>query len=728
MTAFDLLAAPVQKWIRAQGWRELRPIQSRAIQAILGGSRDVIVAAATAGGKTEAAFLPLISQMAAAGAGGQSGFEVVYVSPLKALINDQFRRLEGLCETTDIPVHKWHGDVSSGLKHKARKTPRGVLLITPESLEALFVRNGTEIPRLFAGARAVVVDELHSFLDSERGVHLRSLASRIELAVNRSPRRIGLSATLGDMTLAAAYLRPDAPESVEVIESKGSGAELRLQLRGYMSGDGDEAQRAIEREIAAHLFEKLRDSNNLVFAGSRRTVETYADRLRTLSEERGTPLAFYPHHASLAREHREFVEDRLRKGAPPTTAICTSTLELGIDVGEMTCVAQIGAPFSVSSTRQRLGRSGRRAGKPAVLRQYVIESHLDARSDVADRLRLALMRTIATIELLLENWCEPPISGALHLSTLVHQILSVIAERGGAHAASLYRTLCERGGFRNVDRQTFVAVLRRLGATDVGFIEQAADGLLLLGAKGEKLVEHYGFYAVFMTPEEHRLVCDGRDLGSLPIDNPVAPGSLLIFSGRRWEVVEVRSAERVILVKAATGGKPPQFGGEPGTIHDHVIVRMFALYESDKVPVYLDAGAVELLKEARGHFRALEVAKRAIIRTGAATTWLATRRGTVATASLAVALQNSGFLTQTHDGFLEVRATTGAPSIEDALRAIAESRSTTIDARRVSLMFEKFHPCLDDDLRMIDALSSRLAMSVVPELARQILQGEVGAA
>ena len=260
---FDRLAEPVRRWIWQKGWNSLHDIQERAIPALLNGDRDVIISAATAGGKTEAAFLPLISLVLEHP--GEGGFDLVYVGPLRALINDQFERLEDLCDRAELPVHPWHGDISQGVKARARKNPRGVLLITPESLEALFVLRGLEIPALFMGAQAIVIDELHALLDTERGVHLRSLLTRLELAVGRRIRRVGLSATLGEMELAREYLRPEAPEAVTLLESKSDSQVLKVQIRGYLrrrdrSGtdeeDGDET--AAQRAVAGHLFSRLR--------------------------------------------------------------------------------------------------------------------------------------------------------------------------------------------------------------------------------------------------------------------------------------------------------------------------------------------------------------------------------------------------------------------------------------------------------------------------------------
>lgn len=706
-TAFDKLAHPVQKWVRSKGWRELRQIQADAVHAVTDSACDIIISASTAGGKTEAAFLPLISQVLDDPA-DVCGFDLLYIGPLKALITDQAMRLESICREAELPVYPWHGDVSGSVKKRATKSPKGILLITPESLEALFVRRGLEIPRLFGATRAVVIDELHSVLDSERGVQMRSLLTRLEIAVERPIRRIGLSATLGDMNMASAYLRPDNAGAVKLIEAEGGEAELRLQLRGYVSGNEGENTPSATDAVSEHLFQHLRGSDNLVFAGRRDHVEIYADRLREFCEKSHLPQEFYPHHASLSREHRDFIEKRLKDANQPTTAVCTSTLELGIDIGDVTCVAQVGAPFSVAALRQRLGRSGRREGQPAILRQYAIEARLDSKTSFVDQLRLGLVRSVAMIELLLEGWCEPPRPDALHLSTLVHQILSVIAERGGSQASRLYRLLCQEGPFRQVNKDLFLDVLRAMGRSEASLIEQSSDGLLLLGTAGERLVEHYSFYAVFKTPEEFRLVADGNELGTLPIDNILSPGMLLIFSGRRWVVQEIHNLEKVVLVKPATAGVPPIFGGDPGMIHDRVIEKMFEVLEKNFEPTYMDQTALGLLEEARRNYSRWGFSGSPFADAGQGACILATRCGTVKTTTLALALGAAGFEVTQHDGFLEVEPGEAELSLKQVLAQIQSYGAVDLFAHSPNLIFEKFHGYLTSDLLIHDALSSRV--------------------
>ena len=734
--AFDLLAEPVRRWIWLKGWTTLRDIQERAIPHLINSDDDLIIAAATAGGKTEAAFLPLISRVHAAAVG--EGFDLVYVGPLRALINDQFRRLEELCEALEMPVHPWHGDIAQGVKARARKSPRGILLITPESLEAMFVLRGLEIPRLFAATQTIVIDELHALLDSERGVHLRSLLTRLELAVGRRIRRVGLSATLGDMTLANGYLRPEAPDKVVHLVSRSDGQELRVQLRGYVARrrdpplDSESTQpigfeasnTSATRAVGQHLFDKFRGANNLVFAGSRQSVEVYSDLLRRMCEDRKLPNEFFPHHASLSREHRDFVEKRLKDRNLPVTAICTSTLELGIDIGDVVCVGQIGAPWSVAALRQRLGRSGRRAGQPAVLRMYSIEPEPEGDSHPVDRLHLRLIRSIAMIELLVEGWCEPPRTEALHLSTLTHQILSVIAERGGASAHRLYATLCERGPFRSVDPSLFARLLRQLGDPETALIEQASDGTLLPGREGERLIEHYSFFAVFHTPQEYRVVHDAKTLGTIPVNMPLVPDLTIIFAGRRWRIIEVHDREKVIQVTPDYAGKPPIFGGDAGDVHNIVVERMSNVLRENFMPTYLDKTAVEVLSSARAAYRRLGLDERPLLRLGDDRCLLAPWTGTVATASLAIVLASLDYRVGTFDGVLEVFSTrSNSNGLISDLENIAEGKldlKELVRNRASILLSEKFHYYLGYDLLVSDALSCRLDLDVVPTIARNL--------
>ncbi len=628
-SAFEHLHEKVQRWVWDRGWRDLRDAQEAAIPPILAGKQDVIIAAATAGGKTEAAFLPLVSKLY-----GQQvqGIGVLYVAPLKALINDQFGRIEDLCAALEIPVHKWHGDVGTDDKRRVVDQPSGILLITPESLEAMFILRGPRLRRIFEGLCCVVVDELHSFFGTERGRQVQSLLHRMELVLRRRVPRIGLSATLGDMSLAAEILRPGGGPDVVQIVSAATGQELRLQVRGYehvppavrleQPGSVCEADSSSSLlkvtsgdhvAIAQHLYERLRGADNLVFANSRGVVETYADLLREMCERDRVPNEFLPHHGSLSKALREDVETRLKDRSVPLTAVCTSTLEMGIDIGTVKSVAQIGPPHSVSALRQRLGRSGRR-GEPAIMRLYIREPRTNPDGPPEDQLRTSIVQSVATVNLLLERWCEPPEAGSLQLSTLVQQVLSLIAQFGGVRALDAWNTLCQTGPFRSVDQPVFASLLRALAKHDL--ISQAGDETLLLGLAGERLVGHYSFYAAFDAPEEYSVIAGDRNLGRLPVTIPLAEGEYILFAGRRWCITSVDADKRIVYVSASRAGRVPLFGGQAGIIHDRVRQEMRLVYERGTVPSYLDAEAGRLFMQGVETFRRFKLHQNIVVEDG----------------------------------------------------------------------------------------------------------------
>lgn len=617
--AIGLLDERVQRWIWHQGWTAMRDIQQAAIPVILDESRDVVIGAATASGKTEAAFLPIASALLT----GDAGLGVVAISPLRALINDQFERLELFCSEIGLTIQRWHGDVAASRKRDVLRTPPHILLITPESLEALFVLRGPTTPELFANIRYLVVDELHAFIGAERGKQLQSLLHRLEDAAQKRVPRIGLSATLGDMALAAEFLRPGDGGAAAIIKGVRGGQEIRLSVRGYETSppnltadagsDQDETDTSDTVAIATHLFSTLRAGHNLIFANSRARVELLADLLRRMCEEASVANSFWPHHGSLAKEYREDVERRLKDKSAPANAVCTVTLELGIDIGAVESVAQVGAPASVASLRQRLGRSGRR-GDPAILRVYVTEPALTSSTQVNGLLRDQIVQTVAVIELLLSHWVEPPLPDALHLSTLVQQTMSVIAQFGGVRPREAWQLLCGSGPFADVDAGTYGEFLRALASAEL--ITQSSDGTLLLDAKGERIVGYFEFYAAFTAAEEFRLMFAGRPLGSLPVDHPVGEGSLLIFAGRRWRVISIELSSKTIHVEPAAGGRPPLFGGGRPPVHQRIREAMFAFYESEDLPRYLDPTAATMLEQGRGAFRDLGLDRTAIVEEG----------------------------------------------------------------------------------------------------------------
>lgn len=672
MAGYDLLHPQIQRWIRQQGWANLRPVQERAIHAINSGSQDVLISAATAAGKTEAALLPLLSQVAGR---TRPGIALLYVAPLKALINDQYRRLEDLSAALELPVVRWHGDAPQSAKTRTLRTPSGIVLITPESIEALLLRRPAAAEALFGDLDAIIIDELHAFLQGPRGLHLSSLLNRIEVLNDTRPRRVGLSATLGDISAAGEWLSATAGSQPHVVAVEGGGPPLKLQVRAYVeppepvSGTalaGDDPQSALAC-IAEHAFASLRGSNNLFFGGSRANVEELSGQLRSLSDDARVPNEFFPHHGSLSKDLREELELRLKDGRLPTTAVATTTLELGIDIGSVHSVAQLGAPRSLSSLRQRLGRSGRRSGTSAIFRGYLREPYLVADGDPIDRLHLPVIQAVAAMNLLRARFVEPPVQDPALLSVAVHQTLSLIVQYGARRAGDLYAALCRQGPFTQIGKADFADLLHGLGQGDEPLIEQAPDGSIMLGPTGEQLTSAREFYANFSTDEEWRLVHQGRTLGTLPIVNVLLIGSIIAFAGRRWRATAVDDRANVVEVEVHRAGVIPKFdrlGREP--IHDRLAAEMLDVVSGNEIPGYLDATARQSLIDGRAAFGDLGLARSRYLGAGTSTHVL-TWRGTVLNSLLGALLTSIGFECEP----LDIGVTLTGAALDDARDVIA---------------------------------------------------------
>ncbi|HDS1037969.1 DEAD/DEAH box helicase [Stenotrophomonas geniculata] len=664
-SAFQSLHPRIQRYLWTEQWEALREVQELAIPLVLSADRDVIIAASTASGKTEAAFLPALTHLLNTDEEGL----IVYISPLKALINDQFERLQRLCEDLEVPVWPWHGDISGSTKQRFFKHPRGVLLITPESLEAMLCNRGTSVAAAFSKLLYVVVDELHAFIGSERGKQLQSLMHRIDVLLRRRTPRLGLSATLGDFSSAGAFLRPGVGTAPALVNASSAGNDLQLIIKGYeqpASEGGSDENPAAPAAVAEHLYRVLSGTNNLIFPNSRREVERYTHLLNLLSEQDGRPREFWPHHGSLSKEIRSDTEAALKQKGRPANAICTNTLELGIDIGAVKSIAQIGPPPSVASLRQRLGRSGRRPGEPAVLRGYVIEDAIDAESTLKTRLRLDTVQSTACVMLLLERWFEPPSVNGLHLSTLVQQLLSSIAQYGGLKAAQAYQLLCaDQGPFHGLSQDAFAELLRHLGQEQV--LIQDGSGLLLHGPVGDKLVNHYTFYAAFSVDEEFRIVAAGKALGTLPVSQLLTVSQRILFGGRTWLVEQIDDAQKTIYVAAAKGGTPPLFNGTGGQVHTQVRQKMRGLYQQEIKPDFLDPTAARFLQEAQSAYRQLSLDGKVLLDQGSDAlllTWL----GDSANEAIACLLNAQGFASQA--GRLGVEISKGARSLDDVINVL----------------------------------------------------------
>ncbi len=689
---FQSLDPGVQRWVYRQGWADLRDIQKKAIEPVLSGKSDIVISASTAAGKTEAAFLPACSAIA----GETDGFGILYLSPLKALINDQYRRLEDICDMLDMKVTPWHGESSQSKKRDAKRYPEGILLITPESLESRLVLDPGWVRASFESLKYIIIDEYHCFIGSERGAHLQSLMHRLEnlLGRQRSPiPRVALSATLGNMAAVMDFLRPTRDFPSLLITGSG-GLDPKLQVQGYISrildepGDEDpeessETSQSADVQVARDLYKILRGDSHLIFANTRRGTEKFAVLLSDLCRENSVPNEFFPHHGSLSKELREELESRLQKGKLPTTAVCTMTLELGIDIGKIKSVAQVTAPNSVSSLRQRLGRSGRR-GEPAILNMFITEKELTGTSGVVDKLRLELLQSIAIIHLLLkEKWYEPPDPSLFHFSTLLHQVLAVTAQWGGVRADQLWSVLCKSGTFGNTTAGQFDTLLRDMG--EKRLIKQISGGELVLGDEGEKIVDHYSFYAVFKTPQEYRIVIEeeGKTLGTIPIDSFILPEQHIIFAGRRWEVRDVDAGKRVVYVVPTKGGNPPKFGGDGMSVHDRVRQEMLRIYlEGDhriesrgERREFMDATAGKLFSEGLRFFRDMGLENKHLIGSGK-DIYLIPWMGDKIVNTLSILLVMGGYNADKFAGVIEIGGA-GSSDVSGYLKSFSKDNKPT---------------------------------------------------
>ncbi len=758
--AFSLLHAGVQKAIWSMGWKELHAIQVAAIEAILGEQGHVLIAAQTAGGKTEAAFLPIISKLAA---NPQPSVQALYVGPLKALINDQFARLEILCEQLDIPVHRWHGDVPGTRKKRLRDDPGGILLITPESLESNFINFGNQVARIYKNIEFVVIDELHSFLASVRGIHLLSLLARLSAATARRPRLVGLSATLGDLTSACRFLEPDDPSTVRIINDASATREVRFGMKAYLQRDhpeGTDSRRLTPHEIAdlaeqieendlgatqplatklseppiprtevrpADELDEIADdvlrafasSTNLIFGNSKASIELLADRLHErVRLERWPADPFIVHHGSLSKDLREEGEEILKSGRP-TTALCSSTLEMGIDIGAVRAVGQLDVPWSVASTVQRLGRSGRRAGDAAIMRMYVRDDSPHRKSTLTSLLFPNLLRAVAITRLMVNKWLEPLDSDRLHLSTLVHQILSWLRQTGGTSAAMLYTALIAEGPFRNVNAEQFETLLRCLAANDL--IEQMPEGELILALTGERVTAAADFYAAFQGTEEYTVRHDGEQIGKLQSSLLPPIGENIILAGRRWRVDEIVPATLCVFVSPSRGGKAPVFRGARGDVHTRVSQEMRTVLFTVEEPPYLDVSGKMLLASARRVASLSGLTRCDVLIRPSAVQWFPWL-GTRGLVTLSLCAATAGIAHEADA--LSITYHTSPEGFREHIRSVESRHFTALElaSRMPVKIFEKFDGALSDDLLDLANARDRLDLDAAVEAAQTALR------
>lgn len=610
MAVFDLYAPFVQDYIYRRNWQNLRAIQVAAAEAIFHTEENVLLTASTASGKTEAAFFPILSLLYQ---NPPSSVGCIYIGPLKALINDQFSRLTELCEEGNIPVWHWHGDVAQSHKAKLMKHPSGILQITPESLEAMLLHKHAAIPRLFGDLRFVVIDEVHSLLRGDRGGQTLCLIQRLSRLAGVNPRRIGLSATVGDPEGTGAFLALGTGRQTLIPKIQAPGSSWRLSMEHFFvkdvqAAEGKDIPEALEvleekTDTApqnadpglGYIYEHTRGKKCLLFVNSREECETVTTTLRQYCEMNHEADRFLIHHGNLSASYRETAEAMMKDDSQYLTTVTTATLELGIDIGRLERAFQIDAPWTVSSFLQRMGRTGRRDA-PAEMWFVIREDEPEVRAMLPATIPWKLLQGIALVQLYLEErWCEPPRLNRLPYSLLYHQTMSTLASCGELSPAALADRVLTLPYFHRVSQQDYKVLLRHLLATD--HIQQTEQGGLIVGLAGERVVNSFKFYGVFVESEEYTVRCESQELGTVVQPPPV--GEKVAIAGHVWEVLDVDHKRHLVYCRQVKGRIPAYFGECPGDLHTRVLRRMRQVLREDTRYPYLMKNAVARLGQAR---------------------------------------------------------------------------------------------------------------------------------
>lgn len=610
MRAFDRYAPFVQEYIYQNHWENLRSIQVAAADAIFNTDENVLLTASTASGKTEAAFFPIITLFSE---DMPSSVGCIYIGPLKALINDQFSRLNDLCAEADIPVWHWHGDVAQSHKAKLMRHPAGILQITPESLEALLLHKHAAIAKLFGDLRFVVIDEVHSLLRGDRGGQTLCLIERLSRIAGVNPRRIGLSATIGDPEGTGEFLSLGTGRKTIIPKIDAKGSKWRLSMEHFYVKD---AQAAEDKQIPdalpvleektddapanadpgiGYIFEHTRGKKCLVFVNSREECEMVTTTLRHYCELNHEPDRFLVHHGNLSASYRETAEGIMKDDSQYMTTVTTATLELGIDIGRLERAFQIDAPWTVSSFLQRMGRTGRRELPPEMW--FVIrEDEPEVRAMLPTTIPWKLLQGIALVQLYLEErWVEPPRLDRLPFSLLYHQTMSTLASCGELSPRALADRVLRLHYFHRITQEDYRVLLRHLIATD--HIQQTEQGGLIVGLAGERVINSFKFYGVFQESEEYTVRSESQELGTVVSPPPV--GEKLAIAGHVWQVLDVDHKRRLIYCQQVKGSVPAYFGQCPGDLHTKILTRMRRVLQEDRQYPYLMKNAVARLEQAR---------------------------------------------------------------------------------------------------------------------------------
>jgi len=559
-------------------WESFTPVQNKTIPLIMNTEKHLIISSGTASGKTEAAFLPILSKIEN---NASHSLKVIYISPLKALINNQFERIIDLCTDMDILIHRWHGDVSASKKKKITDDPKGILQITPESIESLFINRTRFLKSIFANVEYIIIDEIHSFIGTKRGVHLRSLLDRLSFYFSVEPRLIGLSATINNFNEVKKWISSDSPSSVEIIESTGYDKKTLYSLMYFATEKGGKAPIELYKDIR----ELTKRFKAIIFANSRAEVEELTHVLNRLAVREGKEEGYFPHHSSIDKKIREYVEKQMVQSRSPKSIISTSTLELGIDIGDVDLVIQVDNTITVSSLKQRLGRSGRKKGKEQILQLYATKDD-------------SLLQSIAVMELNLEGWIEPVKNYEKPFDIAFHQIISMCAEANGLSINELINKLNHISVFQFIEHNLIQKMIMKMLDEDI--LEQLSDTKeIIVGIAGEKILRSKEFYAVFDSPDEFSVYHKSKRIGLLDKNPSIQSGNNIILAGKLWTIDAVDYVKNKVYVVVAVNAEPPAFSSGNANVHFRIHEKMLQILCSHETFEYVSEEGVVSLNDLR---------------------------------------------------------------------------------------------------------------------------------
>ncbi|WP_218917333.1 DEAD/DEAH box helicase [Luteipulveratus mongoliensis] len=485
----------------------MRPLQAEAVEPVLRGD-DALLIAPTAGGKTEAALFPLLTRMEHE---QWAGLSVLYVCPLKALLNNLQPRVATYASWLGREAQARHGDTGAGDRKRQALHRPAILLTTPESLEAMLVSRLLDSAHMFGDVRTVVIDEVHAFAGDDRGWHLLAVLERLNALAGRQIQRVGLSATVGNPDSLIEWLQGGTHDrSRTVVAPPAPGAAAPDASLDYVGSVGNAAKVLSEM----HLGEK-----RLVFADSRRTVESLAVNLRDREVDT------YVSHSSLSVDERRRAEAAFAE-TRDCVIVSTSTLELGIDVGDLDRVVQIGAPSTVASVLQRLGRTGRRPGTSRNMTFLATEDE-------------EFLRAAGLLLLMGDGFVEPVVAPPAPRQVAAQQLIGTALQKGRISIDDEAAWI-SRLGLASLEEALVIA--RWLVST--GHLDHD-QGLAFIGPRAEQVYGRRNFMdllAVFTAAPEVAVIHGRQEIGSVDpmvliskIDGP----RIIALAGRPWEVTHI---------------------------------------------------------------------------------------------------------------------------------------------------------------------------------------------